>query len=155
MSVTILGQLAEEGVKLPFLSSQVPACVQLSAERLEKPISLDELFDIRTPDVCLFKVKEDSMQGVGIHCGDLVIVDRSLYAEHDNIVVASLNCEPVCKRLHMRDGLVILKSENSNYPPRHILEGDDLVIWGVVKYSVRDHDKALLKERQSGRAQHR
>jgi DNA polymerase V len=31
-------------------------------------------------------------------------------------------------------------SENSKYPARHVMEGDELVIWGVVKYSVRNHE---------------
>jgi len=69
-------------------------------------------------------------------------VNRSLDAEHGDIVIAALNSEPVCKRLHMRGDSLILQSENSKFPPRHVMEGDDLVIWGVVKYSVRDHDKS-------------
>lgn len=143
MSVTILGPLAEKGAKHPYLSSLVAAGFPSpAADHIEKHISLDELFDIRAPHVYLVKIEGDSMEGAGIYSGDLVIVDRSLYAEHDDIVVASLNSEPVCKRLYMRDGSVVLKSENSKYPPRHVLEGDDLVIWGVVKYSVRDHDNA-------------
>jgi DNA polymerase V len=36
-----------------------------------------------------------------------VIVDRSLYAEHGDIVIAALNTEPLCKRLHMRENSVI------------------------------------------------
>jgi DNA polymerase V len=90
--------------------------------------------------VYLVKVEGDSVQGAGIYGGDIVIVDRSVQAEHDDIVVASINCEPVCKRLYKRGETVILKTENPKYPPRHVLEGDDLVIWGVVKYGVRDHD---------------
>ena len=35
--------------------------------------------------------------------------------------------------------MVILKSENPAYPPRYIMEGDEPVIWGVVRYGVRDH----------------
>jgi DNA polymerase V len=62
-----------------------------------------------------------------------------VYAEHGDIVIAALNSEPVCKRLHMLGNDVMLKSENSQYPPRYVMEGDELVIWGVVKYSVRDH----------------
>jgi DNA polymerase V len=31
-------------------------------------------------------------------------------------------------------------SENAGYPPRYILEGDELIIWGVVTFSVRAHD---------------
>lgn len=143
MSVTILGPLSAGGDKLPLYSFLVPAGFPSpAADHIEKHISLDELFDIRAPHVYLVKIEGDSMQGAGIYCGDLVIVDRSLDAQHDDIVIAALNTEPMCKRLYMRDGVVKLKSENCKYPPRHILEGDDLVIWGVVKYSVRDHDKA-------------
>lgn len=141
MSVTILGPLSAGGVRLPLFSSLVAAGFPSpAADHIEKHISLDELFQVRAPHVYLVKVEGDSMQGAGIFSGDMVVVDRSVYAEHGDIVIASINCEPVCKRLHMRDGVVILKSENPKYPPRHILEGDDLLIWGVVKYSVRDHD---------------
>lgn len=142
MNVTILGQLAEKGVKVPVLSLQGLAALSVSsADSIERHASLGEVFDIREPDVYLAKIEGDSMQGVGIRSGDLLIVDRSLYAEHDNIVIASLNSETVCQRLHMRDGVVILKSENSKYPPRYILEGDDLVILGVVKHSVHAHGR--------------
>lgn len=82
------------------------------------------------------------MEGAGIFCGDLVIVDRSLTAEHGDIVIAGLNAEPICKRLHMRDSTIILISANSKYPSRYVLEGDELMIWGVVTYSVRDHSKS-------------
>ena len=143
MSVSILGPVASGGERLPLYSFQVPAGFPSpAADHIEKHISLDELFDIRAPHVYLVKIEGDSMQGAGIYCGDLVIVDRSLYAEHGDIVIAALNTEPVCKRLHMRGNVVILKSENPKYPPRFVMEGDELVIWGVVKYSVRDHDKA-------------
>ncbi|MDH0745312.1 translesion error-prone DNA polymerase V autoproteolytic subunit [Pseudomonas sp. GD03842] len=143
MSVTILGPAASGGERLPLYSFHVPAGFPSpAADHIEKHISLDELFDIRAPHVYLCKIEGDSMQGAGIYCGDLVIVDRSLYAEHGDIVIAALNTEPVCKRLHMRGNEIILQSENPKYPARHVMEGDELVIWGVVKYSVRDHDKA-------------
>lgn len=143
MSVSILGPVAASGERLAQYSFQVPAGFPSpAADHIEKHISLDELFDIRAPHVYLAKIEGDSMQGAGIYSGDLVIVDRSLYAEHGDIVIAALNTEPVCKRLHMRENEVILMSENPKYPARHVMEGDELVIWGVVRYSVRDHDKA-------------
>ncbi|HEX8594873.1 MAG TPA: translesion error-prone DNA polymerase V autoproteolytic subunit [Pseudomonas sp.] len=143
MSVTILGPLSAGGEKLPLFSSQVPAGFPSpAADHIEKHISLDELFDIRAPHVYLVKIEGDSMQGAGIYCGDLVIVDRSLDAVHGDIVIAALNTEPVCKRLHKQGKDVILKSENPKYPSRYVIEGDELLIWGVVKYSIRDHDKA-------------
>lgn len=143
MSITFLGPLSSGGERLPFYSFQVPAGFPSpAADHIEKHISLDELFNIRAPHVYLVKIEGDSMQGAGIYGGDLVIVDRSVYAEHGDIVIAALNSEPICKRLHMRQHEVILMSENPKYPARHVMEGDELLIWGVVKYSVRSHEKA-------------
>lgn len=143
MNVTYLGPLSTGGEKLPLYSFHVPAGFPSpAADHIEKHISLDELFDIRAPHVYLLKIEGDSMEGAGIYCGDLVIVDRSLDAVHGDIVIAALNTEPVCKRLHMQGKDVVLKSENLQYPSRYVMEGDELLIWGVVKYSIRDHDKA-------------
>jgi len=143
MSVTILGPLSGAGEQLALYSFRIPAGFPSpAADHIEKHISLDEVFDIRAPHVYLAKIEGESMQDAGIFCGDLVIVDRSLNAEHGDIVIAGLNSEPVCKRLHMRENTIILLSANSEYPPRYVMEGDELVIWGVVTYSVRDHGKS-------------
>ncbi|WP_122433821.1 LexA family protein [Pseudomonas viridiflava] len=142
MSITYIGTLAEGGAKLPWFSSLVSAGFPSpAADHIEKNISLDELFNVRAPHVYLVTVQGESMQGAGIHSGDLAIVDRSLNAEHGDIVIAALNAEAVCKRLHMRNEVVILQSENTKYPPRHVMEGDELAILGVVRYSVRDHGR--------------
>lgn len=140
MSVTLLGPIAEGGIALPLYSSQVSAGFPSpAADHLEKLISLDELFEIRAPHMYLAKIQGDSMQGAGIFSGDLVLVDRSKTARHGDIVIAALNAECVCKRLHKLDDQVVLMAENPKFPPRYVMEGDELVIWGVVNYSVRDH----------------
>ncbi|QGG74522.1 LexA family protein [Pseudomonas syringae] len=144
MSVVILGPLSEGGIKLPLYSFQVPAGFASPAvDYIEKHVSLDELAEVRAPHVYLAKILGDSMIGAGIFDKDLIVVDRSRTAEHGEIVVAVLNnSEPICKRLFMMDGGVKLQSEDSAYPSKHILEGDNLVIWGVVNYSMRRHGKA-------------
>ncbi|UQW75705.1 LexA family protein [Pseudomonas avellanae] len=143
MSVVILGLLSEGGIKLPLYSFQVPAGFASPAvDYIEKHVSLDEMAEVRAPHVYLAKILGDSMIGAGIFDRDLIVVDRSRNAEHGEIVVAALNnSEPICKRLFMMDGVVKLQSENTAYPARHILEGDNLVIWGVVNYSMRRHGK--------------
>ena len=70
--------------------------------------------------------------------GDMLVVDRSQYAEHGDIVVASLNARQICRRLHMRGDVVILESQNPDYPPLHVTDNDDLIILGVVTYSVKN-----------------
>lgn len=82
------------------------------------------------------------MEGAGIFSGDLVIVDRSRDADHGDLVIAAVNNEPVCKRLYKQNDQVMLQSENPLYPNRYITEGDELSVWGVVRYSVRDPEKA-------------
>jgi DNA polymerase V len=140
MPMTVLARIDVSQIRLPLYSHRVPAGFPSpAADHLEKHISLDELFDIRAPHVYLVKIEGESMMGAGIYDGDLVIVDRGREPQHGDIVIAALNGEPVCKRLHHRGREVILQSENKAYSPRFILESDEMLVWGVVRYSVRDH----------------
>ena len=140
MSYNILGPIGNGGVKLPLCSFQVPAGFPSpAADHIEQHISLDEVLNIRAPHVYLVMITGESMQGVGIFEGELAIVDRSIEPAHGHIVVALLNNDPLCKRLCIRGKDVILLSENPKYPPRYVLEGDELAIWGVIIGSVRSH----------------
>lgn len=140
MSIKFLGLLGPSSIELPFFLAKVPAGFPSpAADHLESRISLDELFDIRAPHIYLVKIDGDSMNGAGLFSGDLVIVDRSRDARHGDIVIAALNGEPVCKRLQCRGKEVILQSENPAFPKRLILEADEMLVWGVVRYSIRDH----------------
>ena len=140
MSFTSLGPIAEGGILLPLCSFKVPAGFPSpAADHIEKQISLDQVLNIRAPHVYLVSIDGDSMQGAGIYSGDLAVVDRSIEPVHGNVVVALLNNDPICKRLYLREKSVVLQSENSKYPDRHVLEGDDLSIWGVITHTVRSH----------------
>ena len=138
---SILGPITFGSGAVPRYLFRIPAGFPSpAADHMEQPISLDELFNLRAPHMYLVRIDGDSMQGAGIFDGDLVLVDRSLEARHGQIVIAAVNGEPLCKRLHRFGGQVALRSENPRYPPRYILEGDELTIWGVVTFSVRSHD---------------
>lgn len=140
MTFSILGPIAVGGIELPLCSFRVPAGFPSpAADHIEAHISLDEVLNIRAPHVYLVKITGESMQGAGIFDGDLAVVDRSLEPTHGHVVVALLNNEPLCKRLCIRGKDVILLSENPKYPPRYVLEGDELAIWGVIIGSVRSH----------------
>jgi DNA polymerase V len=143
MNVIILGPLREGGIKLPLYSSMIPAGFPSpAADHIEQDISLDEMCNVRAPHVYLAKIIGDSMQGAGIFCGCLIVVDRSQQPENGHVVVAALNGEHLCKRLYMRGSTIVLKSENKKYPPRYIMEGDELIIWGVVNHYVGHLEKA-------------
>ncbi|MFY1071752.1 MULTISPECIES: LexA family protein [Pseudomonas] len=141
MTITFLGTVNARGELLPLYAFHVPAGFPSPADdHIERHISLDELLELRAPHTYLVKVEGDSMIGAGIFPGDLLAVDRSKEARHGEVIIAALNGEPICKRLHRRDGITMLLSDNKAYPPRYIMEGDELVEWGVVRKSVRDHE---------------
>ncbi|UVE19159.1 translesion error-prone DNA polymerase V autoproteolytic subunit [Pseudomonas sp. LS44] len=140
MSYTILGPLALGGQALPLYSSLVSAGFPSpAADHIEAEISLDELLNLRAPHMYIAQAVGDSMIGIGIFDRDWLVVDRSLEVVSGDIVIAALNNDPLVKRFHRHGQQIILHAENPAYPPRYILEGDELRIWGVVTDSIRRH----------------
>lgn len=103
-----------------------------AADHTRKELDLNEHLIRNKEATFIFRVKGDSMIGIGIYDGDELIVDRSIDAKHGNIVLAVLNNEFTVKRLHRRSGVIKLIAENPIYPPIMVKDGEELVIWGVV-----------------------
>ena len=103
-----------------------------AADHTRKRIDLNEHLIRNKEATFIFRVKGDSMSGIGIYEGDELLVDRSIEAKHGNIVLAVLNNDYTVKRLYRRGGVVKLIAENPLYPPIVVKEGEELVIWGVV-----------------------
>ncbi len=143
MSIDYLGHIVVPGRQLPLYSFTVPAGFPSPAQdHIEREISLDELLGLRLPQTFLVRVGGESMNGVGIFDGDLVVVDRALEAKPGFIVIAALNNEPLIKMLCKEGEQFILRSENPAFAPRYVFESDELMIWGVVLYSIRSHSHA-------------
>lgn len=139
-NVRILGPVGSSPSELPFFSFRVPAGFPSPAQdHLERKISLDDLLDIAAPHTYLVQAEGDSMRGVGIFDGDVLVVSRALPAGDGDIVIAAINGEPFVKRLSRRGAQLALLSANPRFAPRPIGEGDELTIWGVVTASIRRH----------------
>lgn len=139
-TAAFVGPLGSSSIELPFFSFRIPAGFPSPAQdHLEQKLSLDELLDIDAPHTYLVRVIGDSMIGVGIFEDDILIVSKALPVQHGDIVVAELNGETFVKRLSRQGLQYVLNSENPKYPPRFVMEGDELVIWGVVTDSLRRH----------------
>ena len=107
-----------------------------AADHSQKRIDLNDHL-VRNPEATfLFRVKGDSMTGAGIFEGDTLVVDRSLEAKHNDIVLAVLHSEFTVKRLYRRGGVVKLVAENPLYPPRVLKPDEELTVWGVVTYNL-------------------
>ena len=76
------------------------------------------------------------MTGVGIFEGDTIIVDKSIDAKHNHIVLAVVDDDFTIKRLYKRGKVIRLLAENPDFEPIEFHDGQELRIWGVVTYNL-------------------
>mgnify|MGYP000284727448 CR=1 FL=1 len=107
-----------------------------AADHTEKRIDLNDHLISNFDATSLFRVKGDSMIDAGIFPGDALLVDRSIEARHNHIVLACVNNEFTLKRLYRKGGVVKLVPENKRYPTITVKEEEDFSIWGVVTYNL-------------------
>lgn len=122
-----------EAISLPYFEVGVSAGnPTYVSEYFETTINVSrELIKNRNSTFCV-RVNGQSMIDAGIDDGDLLIVDKSLPAENNNIILAVINGEFTVKRLYKRDDDLYLQPENKNYNPIKITPFMDFRIWGVV-----------------------
>ena len=108
-----------------------------SDDYMEENLDFNEYLIKKPSATFIARASGQSMEQLGIHNGDLLIVDRSLNPEHNHIVVAVINGEFVCKILDKYQ--LQLKSANGHSPSISITESMDLLIEGVVTHSIRHH----------------
>ena len=99
-TATILGPVGCSVIELPFFSSRVPAGFPSPAQdHLEQKLSLDQLLDVDAPHTFLVRADGESMVGIGIFDGDVMVVNRAMPARHRDIVIAAINGDTFVKRL--------------------------------------------------------
>ena len=99
---------------------------------VEQTLDLNELCIKRPAATFFVRVEGDSMIDAGIHPDDILVVDRSVQAEHGDIVIAGIHGELTVKELQLRQCVKLLP-RNRAYEPIHIPEGTELGnIWCVV-----------------------
>jgi DNA polymerase V len=117
--------------------SSVPAGFPSPADDYKaNKLDLDELV-IHNPQATFYvRVSGDSMKNAGIENGDIVVVDRSLDATHNAIIVAILNGGFTLKRLYDKDGARYLVPANRLYKPIKVTQEMEFQVWGVVTYCI-------------------
>lgn len=139
--VTEVGSVQHDNIvklEIPLFSSKVAAGFPSPAEdHIEDTLDLNDYMVQRPDSTFMLRVEGESMKNAGILPNDILIVDRSLKAEHKKIVIAAIDGELTVKRLFHRGGLIKLLPENPAYPEIELESESDLVIWGVVVGSFR------------------
>ena len=126
-------------VLLPIYLCKVEAGFPSPAENyIEQELDLKEHLIRNSDSTFLVRATGKSMVNVGISPGDILIVDRSLEAKNNSIIIVSIDGELTVKRL-IKDNdnkKLYLKSENLDYPNIDLKIESDTMVWGVVTYSI-------------------
>ena len=131
--LTFYAPCRDQYIHLPLVGTAVKAGFPSPADDyIEDRLDLNQHL-IAHPNATFFvRVAGESMLNAGIQDGDTLIVDRSLEAKNNNIVIATLNGDFTVKRLVYRASEPWLIPCNPSYPDIQLTEDMDTVIWGVV-----------------------
>lgn len=112
-----------------------------AADYVEGRIDLTEILVPHPSATFTLRISGHSMTRAGIHDGDLALVDRSLTARHDDVVVAVLDGELTCKRLIIRGERTYLAPDSDDlcYKPINVTGRPDFEVWGVITSTIRFH----------------
>ena len=123
---------------LPFHVNKVGAGFPSPAtDYVEDDIDLNAHLIKNIPSTFLIRVQGKSMNKVGIHDGDLLVVDRSLNPKNFSTVVANVNEELVVKTLVKEKNQSFLTSGSKEVRDTiNLSENPEIVIWGVVTYVI-------------------
>ena len=126
----------------PLVRDSVQAGFPSPAEDfVEGALDLNQHLIKRPAATFIVRVRGESMTGAGLDHGDLLVVDRSLEARHNDIVIAAVDGELTVKRLHRRNGKIRLMADNPDYADILMADGNELVVWGVVTSCIKSFQR--------------
>lgn len=106
----------EETIDIPVLGNIAAGSPTYAEENIESYYPVPTHIT-KNKDYFLLKVKGDSMIEAGILEDDLILVEKTNYANHGEIVVALIEDSATVKRLYKKNGQVMLIPENSSMEP--------------------------------------
>lgn len=127
---------------IPLASEKVAAGFPSPAQDyVDKTLDMNEHLIKNEAATFIVKVASLSMRDAGIDIDDELVVDRSIEAKHEDIVIALIDNEFTVKRLMIEANSRWLKAENPEFSDIHLKDGQEMIIWGVVTYVLKPFRK--------------
>ena len=123
---------------LPFHVNKVGAGFPSPAtDYVEDDIDLNAHLIKNIPSTFLIRVQGKSMSNIGIHDGDLLVVDKSLNPKNFSTVIVNVNEELVVKNFIKEKDQSFLTSGSKKFKDKiDLTENPEIFIWGVVTYVI-------------------
>jgi len=125
-----------------FLDSVSAGFPSPATDYVENKLDLNDYLVKHPAATFIVKASGPSMIEAGILSGDLLIVDRSITPNNENIVIASIFGDLTVKKLQKKGSSLFLVSANNEYSSIEVKEEMECFIWGVVTYVIH---KAITK----------
>lgn len=127
-----------KSLKIPFIESVVKAGFPSPAEDFTE-LSIDLNMELlKNPSSTFFcRVSGDSMQGVGINDGDLLVIDKSLEPRDGKIAVCYIDGEFTLKKIKIEKDCCWLIPSNEKYKAIKVTNDNDFIVWGIVTYAIK------------------
>jgi DNA polymerase V len=139
-SITLINP--ETLIRIPLASEKIAAGFPSPAQDyIDKTLDMNEHLVKNEAATFVVKVASLSMRDAGIEIDDELLVDRSLEAKHEDIVIALIDNEFTVKRLMVEGDNCWLKAENPDYDDIHLKDCQELLIWGVVTFVIKSFRK--------------
>ena len=108
-----------------------------ATDYVEDDIDLNAHLIKNIPSTFLIRVQGKSMNTIGIHDGDLLVVDRSLNPKNFSTVIANVSEELVIKTFIKEKNQSFLTSGSNRIEDKiNLTENPEVFIWGVVTYTI-------------------
>ena len=127
------------GTRILLPSLTTPVCAGFPSpadDHQEDPIDLAAALVRNEPATFILRATGQSMRERFVRDGDLLIMDRSLTPKNGDVVAATLDGDSCIKFFCREGGRVWLESANPDYPPIPVGPDAELVIEGVLTWSL-------------------
>ena len=132
-NIDLFAPITTTVLELPLAGNGISAGFPSAADDfLDSGIDLNKEL-IKNPYSTFYgKVRGDSMKDLGIHNGDLLIIDKSLDPQNGKIAVCYIDGEFTVKKIKIETDCCWLVPANEDYNPIRVTEENDFIIWGIV-----------------------
>ncbi len=137
MSKHQIFELTSKRIYLPLAESKITAGFPTPVtEYNEERLDINDIVATNPHATFYVRVSGSSMVDANIKDGDILVVDKSLEARHNDIVIAVVDGEFTVKTLYHKDGTIKLMPANPEFPEIVLQNEQELNIWGVVSYTI-------------------
>lgn len=116
-----------------------------ATDHLEKALNLEDLIVRRPTSTFYVRAEGNAMKSYGIHDGDILVVDRSLTARNNSIIIASLDDEVIIRRVSKKSNRIFLVSGDIRFAPIPIGKETNWMVWGVATHLIHKFNSLNLE----------